>query len=108
MINELIIAGRLVEKPFQEIIDGKKVAYITLAIPRYYKNEEGVYDTDFIPITLKRQLAESVFTYCEKGDLISIKGSVGRLYGGDLHILANKVSYLKPSKKNKEEEIEIL
>ena len=53
MINQVIITGRIANDP--EVIVGennKKRTYITLAVPRAYKNMDGQYDTDFIRCTL--------------------------------------------------------
>ena len=52
MLNQTVIVGRLVSKPeTKELEEGKKVANLTLAVPRSYKNENGEYDTDFIDCT---------------------------------------------------------
>ena len=47
---------------------------ITLAVNRGYKNQNGEYDTDFIPCVLWRGVAENAAEYCHKGDLIGIRG----------------------------------
>ena len=50
MLNQTIIVGRLVQDlEIKELENGKKVSEITLAIPRSYKNSDGIYDTDVIP-----------------------------------------------------------
>ena len=75
MLNQTVIVGRLVSKPeTKELEEGKKVANLTLAVPRSYKNENGEYDTDFIDCTLWNGIAESTAEYCNKGDLIGVKG----------------------------------
>ena len=49
MLNHAIIVGRIVRNPELKKTDsGKKVANITLAVPRSFKNEKGEYDADFI------------------------------------------------------------
>ena len=75
MLNQVIIVGRLVEKPIvEENENEKKVCNITLAVQRSYKNAEGVYETDFIKCTLWNGIAENTAEYCEKGDLVGVKG----------------------------------
>lgn len=60
MLNQVIIVGRLVSKPIvEENENGEKVCNITLAVPRSYKNAEGIYDTDFIKCTLWNVIAEN-------------------------------------------------
>lgn len=100
MLNQIIIVGRLVSDPkIKETENGKKVCNITLAVPRSYKNLNGEYDTDFIPIGIFGQIANTTTEYCKKGDLIGIKGYVTRLGGEDLSIVAEKVTFLSSRKE---------
>ena len=103
MINQVIIVGRLVKKPMvEENENGKKVCNITLAVPRSYKNAEGIYETDFIKCTLWNVIAENTAEYCEKGDLIGVKGrletSVYEKENGEKYritsVVAEKISFL--------------
>ena len=49
MLNQIVLVGRLVATPeVKELEDEKKVANITVAVPRSYKNADGEYETDFI------------------------------------------------------------
>ena len=51
MLNQIVMVGRLVQDPeIKELENGIKTSYITLAIPRNYKNSEGIYEADFIPV----------------------------------------------------------
>lgn len=76
-MNNTSIAGRLVQDPeVKEFEGGKKVTNVTLAIPRSYKNSEGVYETDFIDCEVWGGQAETLSEYCKKGDLIGIKGTI--------------------------------
>ena len=53
MLNQFVGVGRLVGTPeVKETEDGKKVSNITIAVPRSYKNAEGVYDTDCVDVIL--------------------------------------------------------
>lgn len=48
MLNQLVLVGRLVKKPeLKEAENKKKYTFITLAVPRSFKNVNGEYDTDF-------------------------------------------------------------
>lgn len=77
MLNQTVLVGRLVRDPeLREADNGNKLTYITLAVPRSYKNVNGEYDTDFIPCVLWKGVAENTAEYCHKGDLIGIKGRI--------------------------------
>lgn len=98
MLNQVIIVGRLANEVKLKENEDKKVAVITLACPRTFKNEEGVYNTDFINCTLWQGIAENTAEYCRKGDLIGIKGRVQE-NDGQLSIIAEKVTFLSSNKK---------
>ena len=105
MLNQVVIVGRLVEKPIvEENENGKKVCNITLAVPRSYKNAEGIYDTDFIKCVLWNGIAENTAEYCNKGDVIGVKGRLQCLSGNELQLIAEKVSFLSSGKTKKGEE----
>ena len=60
------------------------VCNVTLAIPRNYKNSEGIYETDFLTCVCYKNNAERIAEWCEKGDLIGVKGIVqSRTYEKD-------------------------
>ena len=96
MLNRIILVGRLVDKPLlEETENGKNIATIMLAVPRAFKNDNGEYETDFIPVSLVGQVACSVNEYCKKGDLVGIKGRVARLSNtSEIQIIAEKVTFL--------------
>ena len=112
MLNQIIIAGRLVSDP--EIVvteNNNKRTYITVAVPRSYKNVEGTYDTDFIRCTLWNGIAETACEYCKKGDVIGVKGRIQtssyekdgeKVYSTD--VIAEKVSFLSSKRPEAEEE----
>ncbi len=114
MLNQTVIVGRIVKDP--EVIEtdnGKKVANVTLAIPRSYKNKDGEYDTDFVDCTLWGGIAENTAEYCKKGDLVGVKGRLETdLYEKEdgstvktTKLVAEKVTFL--SSKSKEDEKEV-
>ena len=100
MLNQVVIVGRLVSDPqINETENEIKVATITLAVPRSYKNVDGEYETDFITCTLWNGIAGTTAEYCKKGDLIGIKG---RLQSNDnkLEVVAEKVTFLSSKKED--------
>lgn len=76
MLNQIVLVGRLVKDAEVKEEEGKKVAYITVAVPRSYKNEEGEYETDFVDCRLWNAIAENTSEYCKRGDLLGIKGRI--------------------------------
>lgn len=78
MLNNLILVGRLVEKPkLRELDDGTQVCNITLAVMKPFRNANtGEYGTDFIPISLWYGTAAVTQQYCDKGDIIGVKGRI--------------------------------
>ena len=104
MLNQIILVGRIVSDPqINETKNDDKESTITLAIPRSFKNLEGVYDTDFIDCVLYGGIAENTSNYCRSGDLIGIKGRVSRLNGEALKLVAEKVTFLSSKPKEKAE-----
>ena len=107
MLNQIVVVGRLVSDPeIKETENGVKTSYITLAVTRCYKNEEGIYETDFIPVKLFKNIAENTVDYCKKGDIVGVKGRLQTRQEEDkniIEIVAEKVTFLS-SRKEKEEE----
>lgn len=103
MSNLVTLLGRLVEKPvLEETENGKKTTTIVLAVPRNFKNDVGEYETDFIPVNLVGQVAESTVEYCKQGDVIGIRGRLARLKGNDLQVIGEKVSFVAGRRKEDE------
>ena len=92
MLNQTIVVGRI--NNYDEI--GRVV---TIAVSRTYKNMDGEYETDYIPIKLWGTMA-SQMELVKIGDIIGIKGRIERT-GVELRIVAEKVTFL--AQGNKEE-----
>ena len=108
MMNQIIIVGRLTSDPVVMTIDDKKIATITLAVNRSFKNANGIYETDFVEFILKGSMVDNVSEYCKKGDVVGIKGRVENDYRMDgertMILVAEKVTFL--SSTNKKEGVE--
>ncbi|MDO4962596.1 MAG: single-stranded DNA-binding protein [bacterium] len=106
MLNQAVLVGRIVQEPELKKTDKGKLANITLAVPRSFKNMNGEYDTDFISCVLWKGVAESTVEYCKKGDLVGIKGriqtSVYENAEGNkkytTEVIAEKVTFLSSKK----------
>ena len=111
MLNQIVLVGRLTRDITVNKSDkGNKVATLSLAIPRSFKNSEGVYDTDFIDCVLFDNIADNTSEYCKKGDIVGIKGRLqSRVIEKDkkekeyvMDVVCEKVTFL--SSKHKEDE----
>ena len=107
MLNQIVLVGRITKEiEVKETENGKKVASLSIAVPRNFKNINGEYDTDFIYCSLWDAIACNTKEYCKVGDLVGIKGRVqSNNYEKDgerhyaMEIIAEKVTFLT-SKKN--------
>ena len=72
MLNQIVLVGRLTRDiTVNKSDNGVKVATISIAVPRSFKNVEGVYDTDFIDCVAFDTIAENTSEYCSKGDIVA-------------------------------------
>lgn len=109
-MNNFTLVGRLTADPvLKDLEGGKKVANIVVAVNRPFKNQDGIYETDFIPVSLWQGLAENLTQYCVKGTLVAVSGRVQMhtAYFQDknlqmIEIIAEKVSFLMHPKKDEE------
>ena len=111
MLNQIILVGRLTrDVVVNKSENGVKVATISLAIPRSFKNSEGSYDTDFIDCVAFESIAENTSEYCNKGDIVGIKGRVQSKMEEQegkkekvVEIIAEKVTFLSSHTKEEKE-----
>ena len=112
MHNVVYLIGRLTTDPeIKNCDDGKDMLSINLAVQRTYKNEDGIYEADYLRVVLWNALAEHTCEYCKKGDLVGIKGRIqSRSYEDEegntkyiTEVIADKISFLASSSKNKGE-----
>ncbi|WP_226000935.1 single-stranded DNA-binding protein [Paenibacillus sp. BJ-4] len=74
-INRVVLVGRLTKDPeLRYLSNGTGTANFTLAVDRPFTNGNGQRETDFIPIVVWRQLAETVANYLKKGRLTAVEG----------------------------------
>ena len=112
MLNQIILVGRLTRDIVVHKTDkGSKVATISLAIPRSFKNMDGNYDTDFVDCVAFDGIAENTSEYCGKGDIVGVKGRVqSRTVEKDgkneylTEIIAEKVTFLSSKREDEKDE----
>lgn len=95
MLNQIVVVGRL-----QEIKKEEKGANVILAVPRSFKNADGEYETDHIPVRLWGSVADNTAEWCNKGDLVGIKGRMQETEG-KIELIGERVTFLS-SKKQEE------
>lgn len=111
-MNQVILVGRLCQDPeLLSVKNQKQMTSITLAINRHFKNNDGIYETDFIRCVLWNGIAANTTEYCHKGDIVGVKGRLqtsvyedddnNKKYGMD--VVAEKITFL--SSGNKKEEL---
>ena len=111
MLNQIVLVGRLTRNiTVNKSDNGVKVATIALAIPRSFKNSEGTYDTDFVDCIAFDMVAENTAEYCNKGDIVGVKGRLQSRSEGEgeerknsIEVIAEKVTFLSSKSKETDE-----
>ena len=108
-MNQVTLVGRLVKTPELFVSEnGNKGSFITLAVGRPFKNQDGEYATDYIDCTLWMHIAENTAEYCKTGDIIGVRGRIQtRIIENDdgtkykkTEIVAERVSFLATKEKD--------
>lgn len=108
-MNNVILVGRLASTPTMEEMDNqKKRTMIDIAVPRNFKNSEGMYEADFIRCILWNNVALNTTKYCKVGDAIAIRGRIQtRNYNDELgqkkyvtEIIAQSISFVASVRKD--------
>lgn len=86
-MNNIVIVGRIAS------FEGNEV---TITVNRNYKNEDGIYMSDLIPIWLSANIGEKMKEFCRIGDVIGVKGHLENR--GEVVVMAEKVSFISPKK----------
>ena len=74
-MNLAVLMGRITkEVDVKYTTSGKCVASFTMAVNRPFKNEQGKYDADFIPVVVWGKAAELVGNSCQKGHRLLVEG----------------------------------
>lgn len=95
-MNFVTLVGRIAETPHKE---NNNWVIAKLAIVRPFKNSEGMYDTDFIPVRLYNYIGTATLEYCRLGDIIGVKGRI-ESNNDKLIIIADKVTFLSTNPTN--------
>lgn len=69
---------------------------VTVSVNRNYKNEDGIYMSDLIPVCLGINMTDQMTKYCKIGDVIGVKGRLENRDG--IIVMAEKVSFISSKK----------
>lgn len=76
-MNIVILTGRLTrDTELSNTQGGTGYLRNAIAVKKDYKNKDGEYDTDFYNFCAFGKTAEYLNNYCNKGDLILLKGKL--------------------------------
>lgn len=107
MLNQVVLVGRIASEIKKEEVNDKTQVFITVAVPRSFKDVNGEYQTDFIDVRLFDMVGNNVVEYCKKGDIVGIKGRLQtrtiEKYHSKMNIvevIAEKVSFLSSKKED--------
>ena len=102
-MNKVILIGNLTKNPEEySTQNGTEICKFDIAVNRDYTTENGEKITDFFPIVVYGKRAETCIKYLEKGNKVSVFGSLqNRQY-------ENKNGYKVTVTEIKADEIEFL
>lgn len=86
-MNTIVLVGRITS------FEGNEV---TISVNRNYKNEDGIYMSDSIPVRLSANIGEKMQDFCKIGDVIGVKGRLENRC--EVVVMADKVSFLSAKK----------
>ena len=102
-MNNLMIMGRIEKSPI--INEKENSVEFTIKVERNYRNKNGEYETDFIPIKIFGSMKQGVLDYCKENDVIAVKGRLSKLRNEKLEIVVEKLSYIARGKDFQNEDI---
>ncbi len=84
-MNKVVLLGRLTKDPeLRYTPSNVATVSFTVAVNRNYKNANGGYDADFIPVVVWRGLAETLAKHLKKGARVCVSGRIQtRSYDGN-------------------------
>ena len=76
-MNKVILIGRICAAPEAFTTQsGVSRSSFRLAVNRSYRNPQGNYDADFLPVIAWRQTADFCNKYLDKGRQVAVDGSI--------------------------------
>jgi len=110
-MNRIIITGRLTKDvEIRTTPNGKSMVQITLAVQKPMKNQQGEYESIFLPCVAWGKTAELVGQSCQKGHRLLVEGWLNiRSYedkNGTKHwvteVIADRVEFIEKREQPKQ------
>ena len=112
-MNTVLLVGRIThDVEIKHVGDGYSICNISLAVRRGFKNSDGEYEVDFIPVTLWEGVANTCKEICKKGSLIALTARVhmekreleeGRVIN-QMKLIGEKLSLFSSPRQQEEQE----
>lgn len=108
-MNKVSLIGNITKDPeLRSTQSGLSMCSFTLAVGRRYRGPDGERETDFIPVTAWRKLAELVCRHTKKGSRIAVAGAIqSRSYEDKdgnrrtvYEVVADEVEFLSAKEKS--------
>lgn len=103
-MNLNVYVGRLTKDVAVDQVNNSEVAKFTLAVKREYRNAEGSYDADFIPVEAWNNYANIAKKYLKKGTLVGVTGRLETNYVNERNFFKLVVSKFELLPNGKGEE----
>lgn len=94
MNNNVVLIGRINNDIEKIEMDDNTIYNLILNISRNFKNQNGEYEEDLIPIELNSGIGSTVYEYCSKNALIGVRGRIACKEGNPIKIIAEKITFL--------------
>lgn len=88
MLNQVAVVGRIYK---MEKSEGGM--FITLKVSRPYKNDEGLYEDDYIKVFANENIMSKAQDLLKENDLIGVKGML-KSQNDIMQVYAEKLTYL--------------
>ena len=98
MLNQMIIVGRLLKT-------NEERKEIVVSVPRSFKNEDGLYETDEITVKVLDGILNNVINYCKVGDILGVKGRI-QCQDNNLELVAERITFLSSKSEQIKKEME--
>lgn len=97
-MNNVVLIGRI-NNDIEKMENEEKTSYrLVLKISRNFKNQNGEYENDYVPIELTGCIGNHTFEYCKKGDIIGAKGRI-QSNGNGISVIAERITFLSNNNK---------